>query len=106
MVDAPASRIPVRNPLPQPMGAAASDTIAAKRKAVAKDFETVFLGQMVDQMMKTVKLGPMDGGHAQEMWRSFLSRAIAEQISRTDSTGIARSVEHMLQAYGTKGTRT
>ena len=111
MVDAPASRMPVRpllseSPSKASASASATDPLAAKRKAAAKDFETVFLGQMVDQMMKTVKLGGMDGGHAQELWCSFLSRALAERISQTDTTGIAQSVERTLQAYGSKGTRT
>lgn len=70
-----------------------------KGATAARDFESVFLTQMVDQMMKTVKLGGMDGGHAEEMWRGFLARAIADQIAATGSTGIAQSVERAISAY-------
>ena len=66
---------------------------------VAKEFEAVFLTQTVDQMMKTVKLGDMDGGHAEATWRSFLAREMAERIADSGTTGIAQKIETMLKAY-------
>lgn len=75
-----------------------------KAAAASRDFESVFLTQMVEQMMKTVKLGGMDGGHAQEIWRSFLARAIADQIANTGTTGIAQSVDRVLKAYKESAT--
>lgn len=88
---------PPKPPLPQ------MPVTPAQEKAVAKKFEAVFLTEMVDQMMRTVKVGAMDGGHAEETWRSFLSRAMADQIAGTGTTGIAQSVERMLKAYGASG---
>ncbi|WP_102223658.1 rod-binding protein [Acidimangrovimonas sediminis] len=81
------------------VGGAADAKADAKAVSAARDFESVFLTQMVEQMMKTVKLGNMDGGHAQEIWRSFLSKAIADQIADTGTTGIAQSVNGAMQAY-------
>jgi peptidoglycan hydrolase FlgJ len=70
-----------------------------RTKTVAQKFEAVFLTEMLNQMMSTVKVGNLDGGHAEETWRIFLARAMADQIAGTGTTGIARSVEHMLKAY-------
>lgn len=70
-----------------------------KGSEVARNFESVFLTQMVEQMMKTVKVGGMDGGHAEEMWRGFLARAIADQIATSGTTGISQSVERAIAAY-------
>ena len=84
-------------PAPQPAPLPAP---SKKEKAVAQDFAAVFLTEMVDEMMKTVKLGGLDGGQAEETWRSFLARAMADQIARSGTTGIAQSVERVLSAYG------
>lgn len=95
-------KVPGTQPAGSPAaGPAAGD--AAKRAAAARDFEAVFLTQMVDQMMKTVKLGNMDGGHAQDIWRSFLAHAIAKEIADTGTTGIAQSVDGAMKAYAARG---
>lgn len=70
----------------------------------AREFESVFLSQAVDQMLKTVKLGAMGGGHAEETWRSFLSRAIADEIAGTGSTAISESVSSAIAGYSTAQT--
>ncbi|KFE35692.1 rod-binding protein [Thioclava atlantica] len=72
-------------------------------KAIAKDFEATFLQQAVGEMMKTVKMGGLDGGHGEEMWKSFLARGIADEIAASGRTGIAQSVERMIRAYGSNG---
>lgn len=74
----------------------AVDTAA---KTTAKEFESVFLSQAVEEMMKTIDLGSFGGGHAEETWRSFLARAFAEQITGQGGTGIAASVEITIAAY-------
>ncbi len=66
----------------------------------AREFEALFLSQSVDEMLRTVPAGIMGGGHAEEMWRSFLARAIAEEIAGSDGAGIARSVETAIAGYG------
>ena len=65
----------------------------------AREFEAAFLTQTVDEMLKTVKIGMFGGGHAEETWRSFLARAVADQIAAEGSTGIARSVGRAMDAY-------
>ncbi len=78
---------------------AGSESPQAAARA-AREFEEVFLSQAVDEMLKTVDLGSFGGGHAEETWRSFLARAMAEEIAESGTTGIAQSVEQVLTAYG------
>jgi flagellar protein FlgJ len=67
----------------------------------AKDFEAMFLGQMVDEMLSTVDIGDFGGGHAEETWRSFLSDAIGRSIADQNSTGIAKGIDTAIQRYQT-----
>jgi flagellar protein FlgJ len=73
--------------------------VTAKEKQVARSFEAVFLSQFVDQMMETVDAKAMGGGKQAEIWRSFLSDAMAESIADQGGLGIATSIEQMLAAY-------
>ncbi|OWY01214.1 hypothetical protein B6V75_16530 [Thioclava sp. F1Mire-8] len=82
---------------------AASGTKTQDAKEIAKNFEATFLQQAVGEMMKTVKMGGLDGGHAEEMWKSFLARGIADEIAASGRTGIAQSVERMIGAYTSNG---
>ena len=81
---------------PSRSGVAAPD---AARKA-AREFEAVFLTQTVDEMMKSVDIGSFGGGQAEEIWRGFMARAYADQMAQQGGTGIARSVEATIRAYG------
>lgn len=67
----------------------------------AFEFEVVFLSQAVEEMMRSTSAGEFGGGHAEETWRSFLARAFAEEIAGHGGTGIARSIEAGIAAYGT-----
>lgn len=76
-------------------GAAAPDAA----QTAAREFEAAFLAQAVEEMMRSVKTGDFGGGHGEEMWRSFLARAFADQIAAQDMTGLAGSVEAAITAY-------
>ena len=94
-------------PIPSPTPAATpavtqADAVTAEK---AQEFEAMFLGQMVDEMLSTVDIGSFGGGHAEETWRSFLSNAIGESIAEQNSTGIARSIETAMQRYQTGADR-
>jgi Rod binding domain-containing protein len=69
-------------------------------KKAAREFEAVFLTQAVEEMLKSVKIGDLSGGHAEETWRSFLARAYADELAAKGTTGIGKSVEHSIAAYG------
>lgn len=84
---------------PDVMREAAPAEPGAEDQKLARDFETVFLSQFVDQMMKTVDYGPAAGGQGAEMWRSFLSEAMAEQLAERGGLGLGDSIGRMLAAY-------
>ena len=93
--------IPAPTPAAKP-AAPQADAVTAEK---AQEFEAMFLGQMVDEMLSTVDIGSFGGGHAEETWRSFLSNAISESIAEQNSTGIARTIETAMQRYQTGANR-
>lgn len=93
--------IPAPTPATKP-AVTQADAVTAEK---AQEFEAMFLGQMVDEMLSTVNIGSFGGGHAEETWRSFLSNAIGESIAEQNSTGIARSIETAMQRYQTGANR-
>ncbi|MBO9429933.1 rod-binding protein [Sulfitobacter sp. R18_1] len=93
--------IPSATPAAKP-AAPQADAVTAEK---AQEFEAMFLGQMVDEMLSTVDIGSFGGGHAEETWRSFLSNAIGESIAEQNSTGIARTIETAMQRYQTGADR-
>lgn len=77
-------------------GKAAPDAPAS----AAREFEAMFLTQMVDEMLKQVDMGDMGGGQAAETWRYFLAEAFGREMAAEGGAGIARQVEKALAAYG------
>jgi len=94
----PAGGLPI-NPMPETRQPASGAGATDKEKEVARSFEAVFLSQFVSQMMETVDAEAMGGGKQAEMWRSFLSDAMAESIVDQGGLGVATSIEQMLAAY-------
>ncbi|MBW4961652.1 rod-binding protein [Sulfitobacter sp. CW3] len=87
-----------------PLSTSGATTASQNRQVPSKssqDFEAMFLGQMVDEMLSTVNIGDFGGGHAEETWRSFLSDAIGRSIAEQNSTGIAKGIEAAIQRYQT-----
>ena len=75
------------------------------RSTTAREFEAVFLAQAVEEMLGSVESGSFGGGHAEEMWRSFLARAFADEMAAQGGIGIADSVDRAIAAYqGGQGT--
>jgi Rod binding domain-containing protein len=76
-------------------------TKAAKpvTKNLSQEFETVFLTQFVDEMMKTVGDRAFGGAKQAEMWRSFLSEAVAEKLVEQGGFGFGQSVQDVVSAY-------
>lgn len=96
----------VTSALPAALAAGASKTAAAKSQAdqTAKDFEAVFLTQFVDEMMKTAGATAFGNEKQAEMWRSFMSEAVAKQLVEQGGLGLTASVSQMLGAYAKGGT--
>ncbi len=63
----------------------------------AKDFEAVFITQMLQHMYAGIKTdGPFGGGHAEETWRSVLLDEYGKTVSQSGGIGIAEHVQREL----------
>ncbi len=73
---------------------------ASPLKAMAEDFETVFLSSMFGQMTALLDGdGPLGGqGAGGDAWRAMLTDELAKSVSRSGGVGIARSVHAELLA--------
>jgi flagellar protein FlgJ len=73
--------------------AAAPNSLTAKAKAAAEDFEGVFLQTMLQQMFSGIgEEGPLGSGEAGSAWRGMLVEQYASNISKSGGIGIADSV--------------
>jgi peptidoglycan hydrolase FlgJ len=86
--------------------AAKAVTPTAAHKA-GKDFEAMFVGQMLESMFTGLgKTALFGGGQAETTWRSFMLQEYGKAIAETGSLGIGRMVEaDVARLYGldTKG---
>lgn len=74
---------------------AAADAEAVKK--TAKEFEAMFLGQMMQQMFSQVKTdGLFGGGHGEEMFRSLLVDEYAKEIAKGPGIGVSQAVRRQL----------
>jgi flagellar protein FlgJ len=79
---------------------------ATRRASIAKaskDFESSFLSVMLGQMFEGVNKsdGPFNGGAGEQAFKSFMTDAIAKQMTRTGGVGLAATVQkEMLKLQG------
>jgi peptidoglycan hydrolase FlgJ len=73
-----------------------------KIKAVAEQFEAMFLNSMFQQMSTNIDgEGPFGGSGALKVWRSFLTDQYAKTFARNGGIGIASVVyEQLLKQQG------
>ncbi|MGE0230632.1 MAG: rod-binding protein [Flavobacteriaceae bacterium] len=65
--------------------------------AAAKEFEQVFISQMLGQMFSGLTTdGPFGGGAGEEAFRGFLTDEYARQISASGGFGLAEDVQREL----------
>ena len=71
----------------------------AKARAVAQDFESVFLNSMFANMFTGIDgEGPFGGGTGTGVWRSFLTDEYAKTFAKSGGIGIADHVYRSLIA--------
>ena len=103
MADFTTISIPV-SLLQGPAGAASAADLAKRGQIdkTAKDFEAAFLSTMLQSMFKDVSISkPFGGGEAEEMWKSFMTDAMAKQVVKAGGVGVAASVrQEMLKLQG------
>lgn len=81
----------------------AEDAAKTKIKKTADDFETLFLEQMVDRMLKSESTeGPLgENGTGGDVWRSMLGKEYAKQIQKSGGVGISAQVmDAMIKMQG------
>ena len=68
-----------------------SDAESIKLKEACRDFEALFIKQMLDTMRKTVnKSGLLDGGMAEDVFEDMLYDEYSKSMADTGSFGIAK----------------
>jgi flagellar protein FlgJ len=68
-----------------------------KAREAAQDFEAVFLNSMFSQMFTGIDgEGPLGGGPAVGIWRSFLTQEYAKSFAKSGGIGIADHVYRAL----------
>lgn len=89
-----------------PTTTAVSTPESAKTRAriekTAKDFEAAFIGQMLGQMFEGVETSaPFGGGPGETAFKSFLTEAMAKQMSAAGGLGLADDLtRQMLKLQG------
>ena len=70
-----------------------------KMRAVAQDFESVFLNTMFQQMFTGIgDKGPLGGGPSTGVWRSFLVDEYAKSFAKAGGVGIGDQIYRELIA--------
>jgi Rod binding domain-containing protein len=104
MTDLSALAVPPSLTAGPPQMTAAELAKRGQIKDTAQKFETSFLSSMLQEMFAGLKAdGPFGGGQGEEMFRSFLTEAMAKQITKAGGVGVADSVQReMLKLQGLK----
>ncbi len=70
---------------------------ADKAKALAQDFEAVFLNSMFQQMFTNISGdGPFGGGGGSGVWRSFLTDEYSKSFVKAGGIGLSDTVQRAL----------
>ncbi len=65
----------------------------ARLQKNAREFEAVFLAQMLQPMVRSPESAPpFGGGFAEDVWRDMLADAMGKEISRAGGIGVADAV--------------
>lgn len=66
----------------------------------SRDFEAIFIKQMLDGMRNTIqKSGFVDGGFAEQIYEDMLFQEYANKMAATKSFGIAEMLYNQLSSY-------
>ncbi|MFQ5431468.1 MAG: rod-binding protein [Nitrospinota bacterium] len=72
-----------------------------KLKTLSKEFESYFFKEVISAMRKTVPKNTLiNGGHAEEIYKSMLDDNMAKEMSNRGGSGIARVMyDRLSKAY-------
>lgn len=71
----------------------------ARPSKEARELEGVFLGLVVNEMLESSAPKTMNGGHGEELFRSFLGNEIGAVIAETGGVGLAADIDRSMKAY-------
>jgi Rod binding domain-containing protein len=82
--------------------AQAALNIKGKAKAASREFESVFLNSMLQNMFTRIDGdGPFGGSGALKVWRSFMTEQYANMLAKSGGVGIAPHVyQELLRHQG------
>ncbi len=76
-----------------------------KARKVAEDFESFFLGQMLQPMFQGLEAEkPFGGGHAEQMWRAMQVDEYGKAIARSGGIGLADQIMRDILEYQEAGS--
>lgn len=76
------------------------DREETRLREVSREFEALFIKQMLDTMRKTIQKSELnDGGFAEEIYEDMLYDQYAQTMAKTKSFGIAEMLYNQLSAY-------
>lgn len=86
----------------RPAPAIASAATRAQIAETAQEFEATFLAQMLGAMFQGLETSaPFGGGHGEQAFRSFMTDAMAQGMTRAGGVGLSASVQReMLRMQG------
>ena len=74
--------------------------VSAGAQKVGKDFESLFIHQMLELMSQGVKTPENYGGGSSEaIFRSMMNEKIAIEISEAGGLGVAKAIENQVKRY-------
>lgn len=76
----------------------ASRPLADKRAATAREFESVFAGQLAKLMLEQVEVDEsFGGGHGEEMFRGVLAEELGKSIAAGGQLGLSPAILAAIQ---------
>lgn len=70
----------------------------------AKEFEAMFLSEMVSHMFEGVETDPMfGGGHGEDMFRSMLTQEYGKKMAEGRGIGLADQIQRLMIELQQKG---
>lgn len=79
------------------LGAAKDSRNLAKVDAAAKDFEAMFIAEMMKPMFSGIETsGPFGGGKGEEIFRGMMLQEYGKQMAQTGQIGVAEHVKQEL----------
>lgn len=63
-------------------------------RQIAEDFESFFLGQMLQPMFASINPAPpFGGGHSEKIWRSMMVDEMGKSMAKAGGIGLADSIQ-------------